>query len=319
MSKPSTKIFYSSSSSSQDRSSKLESLLRDEGYLPGNTLGSGAYAKVKEACHTKEKTMVALKIIDLIKAPENLMNKFLPRELDALRHIDHPNVIRMISSLQFSTQHLVIVTELAENGDLLDYINKHRRLSEDRSLDIFIDFINGMKYLHGRDIVHRDLKCENLLLDKNNKLMIADLGFVTREMGRLSTYCGSIAYVSPEVLRKQPYYGKPADVWSMGVILYAMLYGKLPFKESDLVSKGAKVMTGIDYTTRHLLSEYTILFLRQLLVYDPDGRLTVNQMLSHQWIVLKKVNQTSISSSESNGPNSEESLYLSRNRKPGSQ
>ena len=318
MSKP-TKIFHSSSTSSQDRSSKLESLLREEGYLPGTTLGSGAYAKVKEAFHTQKKTMVALKIIDLIKAPENLMNKFLPRELDALRVIDHPNVIHMFSTMQFPTQHLVIVTEVAENGDLLDHINKYRKLSEDRSRSIFVDFINGMKYLHENEIVHRDLKCENLLLGKNYKLMIADLGFVTREMGRLTTYCGSIAYVSPEVLRKQPYHGKPADVWSMGIILYAMLFGKLPFKEPDLVSKGAKMMSFIDYTTRHHLTESSILFLRQILNYEPDARLTVHQMVSQQWIALSnEKSQTSISGSESSGPSSEDNLYSVRNKKPGS-
>lgn len=315
----STKIFHSSSTSSQDRSSKLESLLREEGYLPGATLGSGAYAKVKEAFHTQKKTMIALKIIDLIKAPENLMNKFLPRELDALRVIDHPNVIHMFSTMQFPTQHLVIVTELAENGDLLDYINKHRKLSEDRARSIFIDFINGIKYLHENEIVHRDLKCENLLLGKDYKLMIADLGFVTREMGRLSTYCGSIAYVSPEVLRKQPYYGKPADVWSMGIILYAMLFGKLPFKEPDLVSKGAKIMSFIDYTNRHHLTEPSILFLRQILTYEPDARLTVHTMLSQQWITLKNErSQTSINSSDSSGPCLEDNLYSVRNKKPGS-
>ena len=320
MAKPATKIFRSPSSSSQDRSNKLDSLLRDEGYLPGHTLGSGAYAKVKEAFHTQRKALVALKIIDLIKAPENLTNKFLPRELDALRQIDHPNVIHMLYSLQLPTQHLVIVTQLAENGDLLDYINKHRRLSEDRARDLFIDLIHGMKYLHGRGIVHRDLKCENLLLGKDNSLIIADLGFVTRETGKLSTYCGSIAYVSPEVLRKQPYHGKPADVWSMGVILYAMLYGKLPFKESDLVSKGAKIMSCIDYSTRHVLTESAALFLHQLLVYEPDLRLSVSQMLSHQWIQMKKVSQTSIGSGTMDSrSNSHESLSLSTNRKPGTQ
>ena len=320
MAKPTTKIFHSSSSSSQDRASKLDSLLRDEGYLPGHTLGAGAYAKVKEAYHTQRKTLVALKIIDLIKAPENLMNKFLPRELDALRQIDHPNVIHMLYSIQLPTQHLVIVTQLAENGDLLDYINKHRRLSDDRARDLFIDLIHGMKYLHGRGVVHRDLKCENLLLGKDNSLIIADLGFVTREAGKLSTYCGSIAYVSPEVLRKQPYYGKPADVWSMGVILYAMLFGKLPFKESDLVSKGAKVMSCIDYTTRHILTEFAIHFLHQVLVFEPDLRLSVSQMPSHQWILLKKASQTSIGSGATeSSSNSQESLSLSRNRKPGTQ
>ena len=316
MAKACTKIFHSSSSSSPDRSSQLDSLLREEGYLPGRTLGAGAYAKVKEACHVQKKCMVALKIIDLSKAPDNLMKKFLPRELDSLREIDHPNVLRMLSSLHLPSQHLVLVTELAENGDLLDYINKNRRLSEEKARDIFIDLINGMDYLHGRGIMHRDLKCENLLLGKENNLVIADLGFVTKESGRLSTYCGSIAYVAPEVLRKQPYFGKPADVWSMGVILYAMLYGKLPFKESDLVTKGAKVMSCIDYNTRQPLSEEVLHFLQHLLAYEPESRLSTSQMLSHSWILGSKASQSSITSGGST-VDSQDSLSLSRNRKPG--
>ncbi|XP_077982380.1 testis-specific serine/threonine-protein kinase 4-like [Glandiceps talaboti] len=205
----------------------------------GETLGHGSYATVKWAYSTKHKCKVAVKIVSKRKAPEDYLAKFLPREIEVIKHLKHPNLICFLQSVE-TTSRVYLIMELAENGDLLDYIKSNGAVSETQAGIWFHHLVAGIEYCHGQGVVHRDLKCENLLLNKHNVLKITDFGFARGSMlpkdGRVilsETYCGSYAYAPPEILRGIPYDPNMGDIWSMGVILFTMVFGRLPFDDTN--------------------------------------------------------------------------------------
>ena len=256
--------------------------LHVRGYILGKTLGSGAYAKVKCAHSVKLNKAVAIKVINLKSAPKDMLEKFLPREIDSLKTVQHPNVIRLHEVI-VKDDTAFLVMEMAENGDLLDYINSRRYLSEQMARTFFKDLVSGMSQCHSKHIVHRDLKCENLLLDSQLRLKIADFGFARKYEGKnLQTYCGSYAYAAPEVVIGEPYNGEAADIWSMGVILYAMLAGRLPFKDTDVKSLLSEIATRLYFPAR--VSEEAKDLIRKMLTYSVKERATLTQIKEHPWM-----------------------------------
>jgi serine kinase len=193
-------------------------------------LGHGSYATVKAAHSHKHRTLVAIKIISKKKAPQDFLDKFLPRELDIVKTLKHPCLICFLQSIE-TTNRVYLVMELATGGDLLEVIRKNGHIKEPQAGRWFNQLTDGMSYCHRKGVVHRDLKCENLLLDKKNNLKITDFGFAKcfdtqmkngqKEMSE--TYCGSYAYAPPEILKGTPYEPQIADIWSMGVILFTMV------------------------------------------------------------------------------------------------
>ena len=187
--------------------SGVTALLERYGYQLGEILGKGSYAVVRKANSKRHKRTVAIKIICKKKAPEDFLTKFLPREIKILKKIRHSHVISLIEVIESNTR-MYIITDVAENGDLLEYIRKNGAIAEAKAKDMFEQLIEGILYIHRQDIVHRDLKCENLLLDKDFNLLISDFGFardnLTTPTGRRKlshTYCGSYAYAPPEILK----------------------------------------------------------------------------------------------------------------------
>jgi serine kinase len=214
-----------------EKSYKVGFLAR-HGYTLCDTIGLGNYAKVKQARDRNHNRNVAIKIVDKLRTPQDYLEKFLPREINYLKKLKHKNLTEILKVLE-NDLYLFVVLELADGGDLLEYMRARRMLSERSSRHFFRQICSGMKYCHNQGIVHRDLKCENILLCFDQTVKICDFGFATK-MGKgmfLTTFCGSVAYAPPEVLEGQPYDGFKADVWSMGVILYAMVYGTLPFDD----------------------------------------------------------------------------------------
>lgn len=209
--------------------------LRKRGYTVGATLGEGSYAKVKAAFCEKLNKKVALKIINRKKAPKDFQQKFLPRELEILKMLHHPNVIQMYETMQFNGK-VIIALEIAGHGDMLEYIKLRGAIPEERAKIMFQQLVNAMEYLHSINIIHRDLKCENILLDTSNNLKVTDFGFSRLFLhGDLSkTFCGSAAYAAPEILQGIPYHGPAYDIWSMGVILYIMVCGSMPYDDSNI-------------------------------------------------------------------------------------
>ena len=258
--------------------------LYQKGYVLEKTLGSGAYAKVKQAHAVSLNKKVAIKIVDKKKAPNDVLSKFLPREQQALTEMSsHDNIIS-IHDVIVTTDKYCFIMELAENGDLLDYINAKKRLSERTARSFFRDLVTGIAACHQKNIVHRDIKCENLLLDANYRLKISDFGFARtcEPTQHLDTFCGSFAYAAPEIILGEPYVGTCSDVWSMGIVLYAMVCGKLPFKDTNVKTLLSQISNGLSFSRD--VSESCKDLLRKLLVFSSKERLTAEKILSQPWM-----------------------------------
>lgn len=134
-------------------------------------------------------------------------------------------------------KHIVLVIEICAGGDLLNYVRKRRRLKEDSAKFIFKQIIDGLAHIHSKGVLHRDIKLDNILLDGHGRVKIADFGvsrIVKSTQEEMTEQCGTPAYIAPELLRDQGYWGFGADIWSCGVVLYAMLYGTVPFKANSM-------------------------------------------------------------------------------------
>lgn len=211
------------------------------GYVLGDSLGKGSYAVVNVAYSKKLKRQVAIKIILKKKAPQDYITKFLPREISVMKQIKHPNIIGLYEAIETNSR-IFLVMDMADGGDLLDYIKTNGAVCEPEARKFFRQLVNAAEYLHNLGVVHRDLKCENILLDRGKNILLSDFGFaraqpIENDTGkrRLSmTFCGSYAYAPPEILRGIAYDGTRSDVWSMGVVLFTMLCAKLPYDDSNL-------------------------------------------------------------------------------------
>lgn len=218
----------SSTSARASRNSRRFQILESQGFIVGKTLGHGSYATVRSAYDVNRKHKVALKIISKRKAPEDYLTKFLPREIEAIKVLKHPSLIAFYQVIETTTRYFLVM----ELGyvDLLDTIRRKKLIEEDQAGIWFRQLHDGLYYMHAKALVHRDLKCENILLDLNNNLKITDFGFAkkivktkTGDVKYSETYCGSYAYAPPEILKGTPYDPYLADVWSLGVVLFTMV------------------------------------------------------------------------------------------------
>ncbi|NXS51717.1 TSSK1 kinase, partial [Brachypteracias leptosomus] len=215
--------------------------LRKKGYILNKTLGEGSYGKVKSAYCDRLKCNMAIKIIDKSKIPREILEKFLPREIKALRSLQHPSIIKTYEIFETSLGKVYIVMELGQNGDLLNYIKTTGAMKEDIASIKFQQLASALKYCHDLDFAHRDLKCENILLNEDLNMKLSDFGFSTSlsrdENGRIilsETFCGSPAYAAPELLEGIPYDPRTSDIWSLGVILYTTVCALMPFDDSNV-------------------------------------------------------------------------------------
>ncbi|KAI5981533.1 Pkinase-domain-containing protein [Pisolithus albus] len=238
-------------------------------YTLGKVIGEGAYGKVRIGTHRLTSTRVAIKQIP------KAMSASLTREIHHHRQLHHPHVTQMYEVIA-TEAYIWIVTELCCGGELFDYLAEKGRLSEDEARIIFGQLCLAVAYLHNKGIVHRDLKLENVLLDERCRVKLGDFGF-TREYERgvlLETFCGTTGYAAPEMLQGKRYLGPEVDVWSMGVILYCLLTGTLPFDDDDEGIMKEKVIHARD-------------LIRNILQMDPSKRLTIPQILSSPWFTTK--------------------------------
>lgn len=206
----------------------VSDLLRMMGITIEGKLGEGTYAKVRSAFNNRQGKRVALKIVSRARLNSRFQRKFLPRELSILKSIKHANIIELYQVIE-KKDTIIMVMELARHGDLLEYIQKKKALPSNEARTIFSHILNAVEYLHLNGFFHRDLKCENVLLDWAPTGIVAkitDFGFARDwcEAYRLCrTYCGSAAYASPEILQGIPYDPHGTDIWSIGVILFIMV------------------------------------------------------------------------------------------------
>ncbi|KAF1397944.1 Testis-specific serine/threonine-protein kinase 3, partial [Spheniscus humboldti] len=265
----------------------MEGFLLANGYQLGRTVGEGMYSKVKEAFSQKHQKKVAIKIIDKKEGPEEFIRRFLPRELQIVTHLDHRNIIRVHEMLEFAEGKICLVMELAEDGDIFDYVLREGPLPEPRARALFHQLVEAIQYCHDCGVAHRDLKCENALL-QGHTLKLTDFGFaklLPRDRRELSwTFCGSTAYAAPEVLQGMPHDSCKGDVWSMGVILYVLLCARLPFDDTDIPKMLHQQQKGVSVPGHLGISKECQNLLKMLLEPDMTLRPSIEGVSRHPWL-----------------------------------
>ncbi|KAG5321302.1 TSSK1 kinase, partial [Pseudoatta argentina] len=276
-----------------------DATLLTRGYKLGRKLGEGCYAKVylaeyKPGHESDKNNILACKIIDTANAPKDFVQKFLPRELDILVKLNHPHVVHVHSIFQRRTKYFIFM-RFAENGDLFNFILKNGRVSESQARVWFRQLAIGLQYLHEMEIAHRDIKCENVLLTANYNVKLADFGFARYMIDShgkrvlSDTYCGSLSYAAPEILRGYPYNPKMSDIWALGVILYIMLNKSMPFDEDNLkrlyelqVARKWKFRSKIIDS----LTDRVKKLVGNLLEPDTSKRWPLDQIIQSDWIAM---------------------------------
>lgn len=260
--------------------------LRGAGYELDRTIGTGGFGKVKLATHTLTGAKVAVKIMDKTK-----LGKDLPRvklEISALKSLSHPNICKLYQVIETET-HCYVVMEYCAGGELFDHIVEKSRLSEMESRMFFRQIISAVSYLHDSGYAHRDLKPENVLLDRDQNLKIIDFGLCAKPQGGMDslllTSCGSPTYAAPELIQGVQYHGSGVDIWSMGVILYTLLCGCLPFESDNIEELFRKILRG-KYVEPGWLSSGSKRLLRRMLCVDPAKRISIGELINDPWIKL---------------------------------
>lgn len=218
----------------------------------------------------------------------------MPREIDVLIRLNHPHLVHTHSIFQRKTKYYIFM-RYTENGDLLGYILKNGCVSENQSRVWFRQLALGLQYLHELEITHRDIKCENILLTANFNVKLSDFGFTRNcvdeddQLVYSETYCGSMSYAAPEILRGKPYLPKPTDLWSLGVVLFVMLNKSMPFDDTRM-RKLYEQQMGKKYRFRSRVAGILTLecktVVKHLLEPDPGLRHTANQVLGSEWIAM---------------------------------
>ena len=251
-------------------------------------IGKGTFSVVKLGEHKKTKEKVAIKILQKNK----ILNKQdlirIEREIEILKRLKHPNVIK-IHRIEEDEKRFFIIMEYCENGELFNRIVEKRCLTEDEASCFYYQLINGLEYIHKNNIVHRDLKPENLLLSKNDILKIIDFGLsnYTGYNILLGTPCGSPCYASPEMVSGQRYNGYMIDVWSTGIILFAMVNGYLPFEDNDNEILFGKILKCKIHYPRSM-GQLTLDLMKKIITPDPKKRITLEQIKQHPFYLKGK-------------------------------
>ncbi|CAM1332153.1 SIK3 (predicted) [Pycnogonum litorale] len=269
------------------RSAVISGLVRVGFYELEKTIGKGNFAVVKLATHIVTGTKVAIKIIDKAQLDEDNLKKIF-REIQVMKLLHHPHIIRLYQVME-TDRMIYLVTEYASKGEIFDYLVVNGRMSEVEARAKFKQIIAAVSYCHSRKVVHRDLKAENLLLDADKNIKIADFGFSNyyKEDSLLSTWCGSPPYAAPELFEGKQYHGPKADIWSLGVVLYVLVCGALPFDGDTLQSLRSRVLNG-KFRIPYFMSTDCENLIRQMLKVDPVRRLNMNQIQNHRWMCEDK-------------------------------
>ncbi|XP_059482421.1 serine/threonine-protein kinase SIK3-like isoform X2 [Neocloeon triangulifer] len=267
-----------------DSSHSVDRLVRVGYYELEKTIGKGNFAVVKLATHVVTNTKVAIKIIDKTKLDEENLKKIF-REIQIMSKLRHPHIIRLYQVME-TEKMIYLVTEFASGGEIFDFLVNHGKMAEPEARRIFHQIVAAVHYLHENHVVHRDLKAENLLLDLRNDIKLADFGFSNHfHPGQmLTTWCGSPPYAAPELFEGKQYDGPKADIWSLGVVLYVLVCGALPFDGDTLQNLKARVIDGKVRIPYFMSSDCELLVLNMLSV-DPERRLSLPQILEHKWMI----------------------------------
>uniref|UniRef100_A0A672IMW8 non-specific serine/threonine protein kinase n=1 Tax=Salarias fasciatus TaxID=181472 RepID=A0A672IMW8_SALFA len=226
---------------------------------------------------------VAIKIVDKTQLDDENLKKIF-REVQIMKLLKHPHIIRLYQVME-TERMIYLVTEYASGGEIFDHLVAHGRMAEKDARKKFKQIVAAVHFCHCRNIVHRDLKAENLLLDHNLNIKIADFGFSNLfSRGQLlKTWCGSPPYAAPELFEGKEYDGPKVDIWSLGVVLYVLVCGALPFDGSTLQNLRARVLSG-KFRIPFFMSTDCEYLIRHMLVLEPSRRLTMEQICKNKWM-----------------------------------
>ncbi|XP_063920284.1 serine/threonine-protein kinase MARK2-like isoform X3 [Zophobas morio] len=247
------------------------------------TIGKGNFAKVKLAKHVPTGKEVAIKIIDKTQLNPSSLQKLF-REVRIMKMLDHPNIVKLFQVIE-TEKTLYLVMEYASGGEVFDYLVLHGRMKEKEARSKFRQIVSAVQYCHQKRIIHRDLKAENLLLDSEMNIKIADFGFSNEFTpgNKLDTFCGSPPYAAPELFQGKKYDGPEVDVWSLGVILYTLVSGSLPFDGSTLRELRERVLRG-KYRIPFYMSTDCENLLKKFLVLNPAKRANLETIMKDKWM-----------------------------------
>jgi len=252
-------------------------------FIVGKTIGKGTFGKVKLGYDKVTGEKVAIKLLEKRKFASAADEVRVARELQILKHVQHPHIIQLYETIE-TPEEIYMIMEFASKGELFDHIVEKGKLREAEACRFFQQLLSGMEYLHANGVAHRDLKPENLLLDAQMNIKIVDFGLSnTFSPGELlKTACGSPCYAPPEMIAGKRYDGTKADIWSSGVILFAMVCGFLPFEDANTSVLYHKIMTGT-YSLPGFLSSDVKEMIRVLLNTTPETRVGIEEIRALRW------------------------------------
>eukprot|EP00929_Paragymnodinium_shiwhaense_P116539 TRINITY_DN8616_c0_g1_i2.p1 TRINITY_DN8616_c0_g1~~TRINITY_DN8616_c0_g1_i2.p1 ORF type:complete len:1331 (-),score=160.48 TRINITY_DN8616_c0_g1_i2:156-4148(-) len=274
---------HSAEAQSQQRRNHAKSIGH---YILGKTIGEGTFGKVKLGTHILTSEKVAVKVLEKERIVDVADVERVAREVYILKLIRHQHVVQLYEIIETSRQ-LYLIMEYAAGGELFDYIVNCVRIPELEACRFFQQIIEGVKEIHKMNVVHRDLKPENLLLDEHRHIKIVDFGLSNtyRDGQLLKTACGSPCYAAPEMIAGKEYVPSLCDIWSCGVILFAMLCGYLPFEDQNTSALYRKILAA-EYTLPEFLSPEARDLISRMLTTDPTRRFTESHIRKHAWFNL---------------------------------
>ncbi|OQR93500.1 5'-AMP-activated protein kinase catalytic subunit [Achlya hypogyna] len=255
-------------------------------FVLGKTIGRGTFGKVKAGMHLPTGEKVAIKILEKCRILEVADAERVAREIKILKRNYHTNVIQLYQVID-TAQSIYLIMEFIDGGEMFEHIVKNHRIREKDAVRMFLQIVDGLDYLHRNEVTHRDLKPENLLLQTHPSgiiVKIVDFGLSnTHDDNRLlRTACGSPCYAAPEMIEGKMYVGPKADIWSLGVILFAMVCGFLPFEDNNTSVLYKKILSG-QYKTPNYISSLVQDLIRKILETDPVKRFSLDDIRDHAW------------------------------------
>jgi serine/threonine protein kinase len=247
-------------------------------------IGRGSFASVWLGYHSVSKIKVAIKVIEKDSINTAIARTRLQRETALLKTVEHPCIAGFFEVID-SYDYVILIMEYVEKGNLFDYMSAHGKFSETQARKYFSQLIAALEYLHVvMKIAHRDLKCENILIDRNYNIRVIDFGlsnFFSEYGPKMQTSCGSPAYAAPEML-KGGSYTQATDIWSAGILLYTLCAGELPFRDETMQNLLQRIISGeITYPSDFSLSFVDLL--RKMTWKEPSSRITIDEIKAHPW------------------------------------
>ncbi len=250
-------------------------------YNLGEQIGKGAYAVVRSATHVDSGREVAIKVYERVRLLQPQKRRSVAREIAILRELDHPNIVKFYDTFE-TPKNVFVVMELAKGESLRDFLRAKpgRKLPEPEARLIFSQIVSAINYCHRMKVSHRDVKLENIIIDRQHHVKMIDFGFSVKVPAgqKLRVFCGTPSYMAPEIVNRKEYFGPPADMWAVGVLLYAMVCGQFPFKGSTDSELFKKIVQGT-FVFPQGVSESAKRVISRLLLVETNKRPTCEELL----------------------------------------